>query len=152
MTHKTIRRSCTMFAATVASVLLMQAPAMADTTLADVTFPFPLGGAQVCVVGTCAPPIDGITNVHLYAVLRGPGLVLPLPSLGPAPGCTANLNLAVFMTTLGANGTLHTVVEYDRTDMNGHVIPGSHQIIANDISAALASQTIPLVSACATIL
>ena len=152
MKHKTVRRSLTMFAATATSVLLMQAPAFADTTLSDVTLPFPLGGAQVCVVGTCAPPIDGITNVHLYAVLQGPGLTLPLPSLGTAPGCTANVNLAVFMTTLGADGTLHTVVEYDRTDMNGNVIPGSHEIIANDISATLVSQTIPLVSVCATIL
>jgi hypothetical protein len=141
-----------MFAATVASVLLMQAPALADTTLSDVTLPFPIGGAQVCVVGTCAPPIEGITNVHLYTVLQGPGMIRPLASLDTAPDCTTNVNLAVFMMTLGARGTLHTVVEYDRTDMNGDVIPGSHEIIANDISATLVSQTIPLVSVCATIL
>lgn len=90
--------------------------------------------------------------MHFHAVLRGPGLTLPLLSLGTAPSCTANVNLAVFMTTLGADGTLHTVIEYDRTDMNGNVIPGSHETIANDISATLGSQTIPLVSICATIL
>ena len=140
------------FAATAASLLLLAAPASADTTLADVTFPFPLGGAQVCVVGACAPAIDGITNVHLYASMRGSGVTLPAFTIGGAPGCTANVNLAVFMTTPGIDGTLHTVVEFDRTDMNGNVIPGSHEIIVNDVSAALASQSIPLVSICARIL
>ena len=152
MTHKTVRQSFTMFAATVASVLLMQAPALADTTLSDITIPYPIGGAQVCLAGTCAPPIEGITNVHIYVVLRGPGMIRPVPSLGTAPDCTTDVNLAVFMTTLGARGTLHTVVEYDRTDVNGDVIPDSHEIITNDISASLVSQTIPLVSVCATIL
>jgi hypothetical protein len=147
-----VRRSLATFAVTAASVLLMQAPASADTTLADVTLPFALGGAQVCVVGSCAPAIDGITNVHFYAVMRGSGVTLPLLTAGTAPGCTANLNLAVFMTTLGIAGTVHTVVEFDRTDMNGNVIPGSHQVIAKDVSTTLANQSLPLASVCATLL
>lgn len=152
MRQKTIRRSLTTLAATAASLLFFQAPAMADTTLADVTLPFPLGGAQVCIVGSCVPPISGITNVRFYAVARGNGVTLPSLSAGTAPGCTANVNLAVFVATPGVDGTLHTEVSFDHTDMNGNVIPGSHEVIAQDISAALASQTIPLVSVCAQLL
>ena len=73
---RTVVRSLTTLAATAASMLSLQGTAFADTTLADVTLPFSLGGAQVCVVGSCAPPIEGITNVHFYAVLKGPGVTL----------------------------------------------------------------------------
>ncbi len=139
-------------AATVVSMLSLQASAFADTTLADVTLPYPLGGAEVCVVGSCVPPVDGITNVHFSAVLQGAGVTMPALTTGSAPGCTANVNIAVFLKTLGVDGTLRTTVEFDRTDMNGNVIAGSHEVITKNISLGLASQTIPLASVCATIL
>lgn len=71
MTHKTVKRSLTTFAATAASVLMMQAPAFADTTLADVTLPFPL------------------------AVHRCASLVPALRRLKASPTCTSTLSCEV---------------------------------------------------------
>jgi hypothetical protein len=153
MEPKMLRRSLKTAAATTASVLLMQAPALADTTLIDQTLPGPLGGAQVCVVGYCSFQVHGITNVRIYSTLQGGGVTSP-PSLrtGSAPGCTANVNVAVTVATPGIGGTLHTVIEFDRTDMNGNVLSGSHEAIAKDVAVEAASQSVPLASVCATIL
>lgn len=153
MRQRMAKRSLKTAAATAVSVLLLQAPALADTTLIDQTLPGPLGGAQVCALAYCLAPVDGITNVRITSVLQGAGVTSP-PSLrtGSAPGCTANINVALFIATPGVGGTLHTAIEFDRTNMNGNVIPGSHEVIAKDIAVAAASQSVPLASICATTL
>ncbi len=136
------------------SVALLQGPALADTTLVDQTIPGPIGGAQVCVLGTNCATTQGIANVHVLVTVQGAGLLTP-PALTPgsAPGCTTNVNLALFVTTPGVSGTLHTAVSFVRTDKNGNVIPGSETTITSDVPVTTPpSLTLPLASVCATIL
>lgn len=130
--------------------------AAAPTTLVDQTIDKKLGGAQVCVVEKCLPEVQGITNVHLKATFDGPAVSRPAVEQVSAPGCTANVNLAYKLTTAGAGpgGTLTALVEFDRTDKNGNVIPGSHNVVRTTvvIVAGAPAKTInPLVSLCATV-
>lgn len=152
MLRNAIGKSVVTLATTVACALLMQTPALADTTLVDQTLPGPVGGAQVCVVGVCAAPVNGITNVRISAVVQGGAILPPALTTGTAPGCTANANVGLFLTTPGIGGVVHTSVSFDRTDMNGNVISGSHETIQKDVPVGLGSQAVPLASVCATIL
>ena len=152
MVRKTVARTLTTLVATAACGLALQTPAMADTTLVDQSVPGPIGGAQICAVGVCAPPANGITNVRIKATTGGTGIGSPGIATGSAPGCTANVNVAAFAVVPGFGGTVHATVSWDRTDMNGNVIPGSHESITQDVDASWTSLSVPLASVCATVL
>ncbi len=137
--------------ATIASALLMQAPALADTTLVDQTITQKLGGATVCVVTVCVP-LQGVANLRVTVVLTEEGVTPPGVATGSAAGCTANVNVAVVLTSPGAQGTLVVTVSYDRTDQNGNIVPGSHETKSKEVSApTVQAQNVPLASVCATL-
>jgi hypothetical protein len=138
--------------AAVAIVLAIQTPALADTTLVDQTLPGPIGGAQLCVAGACLPPVDGVRNVRVRVVARGTGIVPPLVVPGSAPGCTANVNLALRVLTPGIGLTPHATLSFDRSDRNGAVVPGSHQVVEGDVPVSLSTIGIPVASICAAVL
>ena len=150
--RRSVKRTLATLTVAIAGSLAIQAPALADTTLVDQTLPGPLGGAQVCVARTCLPVVTGISNVRLSTVTRGTGIVLPVIVPSSAPGCGANVNLALRLLTPGIAITLRVALSFDRTDGNGSVIAGSHQTIEAQVPVDVASIGVPVASVCAAIL
>lgn len=127
------------------------APALA-APLVDVTVAGPVGGAEICVAGTCAPEVQGVANLRIVVDGGAPTVAPPSVSTGTAPGCTANVNRAVFVTTPGVSGVAVTpTVTFDQTDKNGNVV-GSRTLGGTPVPLpALPGLIIPLVSVCATV-
>lgn len=152
----------TLFRATLASAsaagLALLAPTSATaatTTLVDETISQPIGGAEICAVEKCLPELEGVKNVHLKATYTGSGVTEPTLTQVSAPGCTANVNVAYRLTTGSAGpGVVTVLVEFDRTDKNGNVIPGSHHSLTAKVAVpGTTSKTVdPLVSVCGTAL
>lgn len=138
------------------AVITATAAAAATHVLVNRTETRSLGGAQICVAANCLPEIQGVKNVHLFAEFNGPDISRPTVTRTSAPGCSANVNIGYKLTTagVGPGGTLKVLAEFDRTDKNGQVIPGSHQTITRTVVLpGLTSTTIdPLVSLCASVL
>lgn len=131
--------------------------ASAATTLVDQTIDKSLGGAELCLVEKCLPEIKGVKNLHILATFDGPSASTPTITRVSAPGCTANVNVGFALTTPGAGpgGVVNVLVEFDRTDKNGNVIPGSHKKLTGKVvvTASATPKTIdPLVSACGSAL
>lgn len=152
--RRTVLLAPAVLALTVATAT--SAGAANPAVLLDVRESRSIGGAQVCVAAACLPEIPGVTNIHLRVAFDGLDLSIPEVRRTPAPDCTANLNIAYALTTpgLAAGGTLSLLAEFDRTDKNGDIIPGSHQTITQDLPlpAILPTTVDPLVSVCGSVL
>ncbi len=136
----------------VAGVAAGQSPALADT-LVDLTIAGPIGGAQVCVVTACPPEVLGVANVRIVVTTGTLTLTPPVVTVGSAPGCTANVNKAVFVTTPGVAGAAVTVtVTFDQTDKNGNVVASRTIGPIPVLLPPVPGLTIPLASVCASLL
>ncbi|MGH9280697.1 MAG: hypothetical protein ACRD12_21720 [Acidimicrobiales bacterium] len=138
-------------AVTAAAVVLGVASPVdaASLTILDQTVPGPVGGAQVCIDTTCQT-VQGVANLHVRATLNTSGITPPTITTSSQPGCTANVNAQVNVTTIGVSGTLDTVVEFDKTDQNGTVV-GHATLPIPAVALTLAPQT-HSVSVCARLL
>jgi len=130
-------------------------PAAIAAPLVDQTIVGPIGGAEICVAGRCRT-VEGIKNLHVSVDVTPGLLTAPVVTTGSAPGCTANINLAVFATAPAlSGGSITPLVEFDRTDKNGAVIPGSHTVIGGTPVAVPPLSPMlpnPLLSVCAALL
>jgi len=135
--------------ATFAAVFALS-PAYA-APLVDRTIAGPIGGAQICVAGVCAPEVQGIANIRILVDQTGT-LTPPAITTGTVAGCTANLNISVNATSVGVVGASVTpTVTFDRTDRNGNVV--SSQTLGG-LPVALpnaAGQMVQLISVCAAL-
>jgi hypothetical protein len=153
MNHRGVRTGLlTGVAAIVGSFFLMAGAAQATTTtIIDQTVAGPVGGARICADTTCQD-VQGIANLHVKSALNTTSLTPPAVTTSTQPGCTANIDIQVNVTTVGITGTLDTTVEFDRTDRNGHVVPGSHTSLPVPSVAIDATAQTHSVSLCATVL
>lgn len=138
--------------ATVAIPLLAPSAASA-APLVDRTIAGPIGGAQVCVIKSCFNEVQGVANLRIVVDVTPGTVAPPVLTTGSAPGCTANINVALFATTaaLGA-GSATVTVTYDRTDKNGNVV-GSETLGGTPVVLPpVLGTTVPLASVCATLL
>lgn len=94
----------------------------ASIPLVNLTIPGPIGGVNVCVDTTCVP-VAGVSNVHIVVSLDAANVtLLPLVSFGTQPGCTADVDLAVTITTPGISGVLDGYISFNITDRNGNPV------------------------------
>ena len=127
----------------------METVEAATITVLDQTVAGPIGGAKVCADGTCQT-VQGVANLHVRVAVDTTSLTPPAVTTSSQPGCTANVNVQVNVTTLGATGSLDTIVEFDRTDQNGNVV-GHTTLPIPSVPITVAAQT-HSVSLCATLL
>lgn len=151
MTTKTRRGARLIALAAMGSAFILFAGAAqaASLTIVDQTVAGPIGGARLCVDTTCQDA-QGIANLHVKLVLNTSSLIPPAVTASGQPGCTANINVQLNVTTLGLTGTLDTTIEWDRTDRNGNVV--SHTTLPiPSIPISTTAQT-HSVSFCVTVL
>jgi len=149
---RTCLKSAAAGLALLAGVAATQSPVLADP-LVDVTVAGPVGGAEICVLANCAPEVLGVANLRVVVDAGSPAATPPAVTMGLAPGCTANVNKAVFVTTPGVVGiTITPTVTFDRTDKNGNVV-GSETLGGTPVPLPpVPGVTLPLFSICATVL
>ncbi|HLI55610.1 MAG TPA: hypothetical protein VKY26_01130 [Actinomycetota bacterium] len=143
----------TVMAAGLAVATLFSGPAAQAATipLVNLTIPGPIGGVNLCVDTSCHL-VPGLANLHIVESLNTTSLTLPMVTLSQQPGCTADVDLQVNITTLGISGALTGSISYDVTDQNGNPIPGDTVTIPlGTIPVNLGSVT-HSVSVCAAIL
>lgn len=127
----------------------------APAPVVDHTVEAPVGGAEICVAEECLPELEGVRNVQLLATYEGMSPDAPEIDSTDAPGCTANVDVAFRLRWAGAGpGTLRLLVEFDRTDRNGALVPGSHTTLERDLllPAGAPYEKDPLLSLCGTLL
>lgn len=144
------RRS--IFVATMGAALVLGQSTAFAAPLVDQTIAGPIGGAEVCAAGQCAEA-EGISNVRIVVEQTGPTVTRPAIFTGSAPGCTANINVALFATSPGVGGASVTpTVTFDRTDKNGNVV-GSGSVGGTAVLVpSVPGMTVPVASVCATLL
>ncbi len=129
-------RALLMVAALAGSVMLVPGLASAATgnALIDVMVPGPVSGAQICIslVPGCIE-VQGVANLHVMASVNLTSPTVPLITPAHAPGCAARVHIGVTITPGLASGSVTVLVEFDRTDPNGNVVPGSHTTIAESM-------------------
>jgi hypothetical protein len=104
-------------AAAVSSLALVASAAQA-ATLFRLEIPVTVGGARVCVDTNC-PDVTGVSDLIVQADFTG-SVILPTVTPATQPGCTANINTGVTITTPGlSSGTLVVSVSYQPVDRNG---------------------------------
>ena len=82
----------------------------------NLAIPGPIGGVDVCVDTSCVP-VPGIANVHIVVSLDSANsTLLALVSFGLQPGRTANVDLAVSITTPGISAVLDGYFSFTITD------------------------------------
>lgn len=107
---------------TAAVALLAGSAQAASISLVDLTIPGPIGGVNVCVDTSCHL-LTGISNVHIVVSLDSANItLLPVVSFGLQPGCTANVDLAITITSPGISGVLDGSISFNITDQNGNPI------------------------------
>jgi hypothetical protein len=135
-----------------AAIPLLAPSAASAAPLVDQTIDGPIGGAQVCVIESCFDEVQGVANLRIVVDVTPGTVAPPVLTTGSAPGCTANINVALFATTaaLGA-GSATVTVTYDRTDMNGNIL-GSETLGGTPVVLPpVLGTTVPLASVCATL-
>jgi hypothetical protein len=149
-----MRRAVLVAAALAGSVVLAPGLASAATgnALIDVTVAGPVGGSQTCI--SPAPgcvEVQGVANLHVVASVSLTSPTGPLITPAHAPGCTASINIGATITPVLASGTVTVLVEFDRTDPRGHVIPGSHTTISDSMPFSAGGPPVT-VTECAAVL
>ncbi|HEU5002726.1 MAG TPA: hypothetical protein VFW71_08110 [Actinomycetota bacterium] len=130
-------------------VLFAGSAQAASIPLVNLTIPGPIGGVNVCVDTNCVP-VNGVANVHIGLSLDAATIaLLPIVSFGTQPGCTANVDLAVTITSPGISGVLDGVISFDITNYNGQVI-GSKSIPIGPLPVGVPSSS-HTVSVCGTV-
>ena len=132
---------------------LVLAPGLASAAtgvaLLNLALPGPVGGSQTCISGDCIT-LKGVADLRVSASVKITALGVPLVTPARAAGCSSLVDVGATVHPGTTSGTVTVTVQYDRTDANGHVIPGSHTTVTRTIALQAGGPPVT-VTECATL-
>jgi hypothetical protein len=109
------------------------ASAATGTSVLSLALPGSLGGTQTCISGNCVT-LNGVANLQISASAQVNALGIPLVTPAHAAGCSALVDVGATIHPGLTSGSVTVTLQYDRTNPNGHVIPGSHTSVTQTVA------------------